>query len=794
MNQPATLAAEAKAQRIALLQRLQAEPTGIEFCKGLTATYDSLWRRLWTAALSQFDSLPPLSIVAVGGYGRSEVAPHSDVDLAFIPAEETPELEAAMKWMFRTAHDVFSREIGVPLSATYRLFADLPGLDAINLTALIDGRLVAGSSAPFQELTSALWSTFPTAEFLFTKLQERNAECRGTHDVPQVTQPHLKSGAGGLRDFHALNWIGLAIGERPRPVNAHVDTLLRIRNQLHLIAERRLDLLNFNRRDELAQLIGTSPWELGAEVCEAMTQIREDYLDGLRRLRENRFSLGAHATAIRGEVRLTSNSPAGEAVATLAQAFRIGLDLPASVPPLNPRVGQEVLQVVNAGSKTLRSLLDRGFLEIILPDLHACRYLMPRDASHTYSVAEHTLVALSQLEQIESGHPFASIKESCNDLTPLNLALLFHDLGKVATDRSHSDVGAEMVARSGEKWSLEPHLVSDATWLVQEHLTMSQFLRMRDIDLPETIAEFAVTVRSAERLRLLTLLTYCDITAVSPEIWSPLQETQLLNLYERTANLLERDSSPDDWEELAVNRAVKSAQQSHLSETEIEDFLAQMPAHYVLSTPDETIHTHIGLIHQVTENNVIVDFQDDRAHGVTEVTVAMPDRAGILLEILGVLYAHNLSMNQLRCTTSTAEPPLIVDTFTVSRANQPIPVNQKNRIRQDLIAVLTGQTSLDDLMIKRGKEPQRKQQVLALEIIERDPLIIEVRAPKGKGLAYRLARVISAQGLTILSARLGQWAGSASAGFYVAHPQKLPINPTKLREAFTESRYPNDSL
>lgn len=779
----ATAVSEAQRERAVLMESLASDPRGGEWCRRLSSVYDNLWREIWLEARNRYVGIPDCSIVATGSYGRQEAAPHSDVDIAFVPEEAGSELESAIRWMFLTAHDVFGKSLNVRLSYVYRLASDLPGLDSVGLSNLLDGRHVAGPSGPFQSLAGAMWAAFPTSDFLNAKLEERRQEYHKTHGTPLVTQPHLKLGAGGLRDFHSSNWIGLAIGERPASAPPEFDFILKIRNLLHLVAGKQLDELNYARREEVAGILGLDSFELGSQIASAMAKIHHQYRLSQKRLTENRYRLGPFAHAVRGEARLEPGSPAGMAAVVLADATRIGLELPTSLPPLKPDAGPEFVTALTSGAKTIRALGATGIFRIAFPELSACEFLMPRDASHQYSVYEHTLKALEQFESIAPGSAMWDVKQQLTDPAALILALLFHDLGKAVPETSHSESGARIALETMQRWELDEALIQTVVWLVREHLTMSQTIRTRDIDLPETVMEFIDGIPDQEALCALTLLTYCDVQSVGPDIWTPVQETYLLTLFERAQHLMQNQDLPDVTESDAAKRVLRNAPNSEMED--LAAFLDAMPAHYLLSTPGESIVQHSRLFSEITEGEVLLDFHDHRDLGLTEVTVAMRDRPGILPEILGVFYSHNLSIQNLRCSTSTGEPAGIIDTFLLSKAGRPVDQRQRRSISQDLRSVLLGEIAVDDLLRQRSKDPSRQQQFFTLEILERDPVILEIRAPKGRGLAFRLSRVISQQGLSILSARLGQWAGSASAGFYVYDPSGRPVDTQALRSAFS---------
>ncbi len=780
----ATMVKETQARRAALFEDLRADPQGQAWCIRHSDILDALWSGLVQEAHAQFSDLPPFAIAATGGYGRREMSPFSDMDVVLIPLEEDSRLDRAMRWMFRTAHDVFGKDLGLRVAYIYRLIPDLPGLDSVSLTNLLDSRFLAGSAKPLQILREAMWNSFPTADFLLAKLTERQRDLQKTNGSPLVTQPNIKLGAGGLRDFHTYNWIGQAIGERPIPVHEGIDFLLKVRNLLHLVTGRMHDELNYVRREELAGILQITSFDLGSRVAQALDANHEHYIRGLSRLRENRYDLGAWAQAIRGEVRIRPGTTAGAAAMAIRQATKIGLQIPDELPTLKPEAGSDAVHALTAGVETIRNLERSGVMDALFPEFSACRTLMPGDASHQFTVYEHTVQALQRYEEIDEASALGQIRLEVADSTVVRLAILFHDLGKIDTSRPHSEAG-EIIARNVcNRWNLEPAVAEEIAWLVRHHLAMSQFIRLRDIDHPETANEFAELVKTPQRLASLTLLTYVDVSSVNQSSWNPMQESYLLNLYERTLYVLQSEVTDEKLEEETVRRIIRSARGAKIAAEEVEDFLHCMPTHYVLSTPEDAVLKHIPIYRAAAEGEIVIDFEDHRDLMATEITIAMPDRNGILPDILGTLYAHNLSMKSLRCSTSEDSPATILDTFMVSWADTPLSREHQRRVEHSLRTVLSGETDRRTLMLRLGKDPDRRQQFFQMNVVPRNPAIIEVRAPRGRGLAFRLSQAINRAGLSIVSARLGQWAGTASAGFYVIDPSGESVDERRLRRAF----------
>ncbi|MEZ5162407.1 MAG: HD domain-containing protein [Fimbriimonadaceae bacterium] len=636
--------ARAKSQRDDLRLELEKSPSGLEWCRRHTLILDEIWRALFDEMSSRFPMLPPISLVATGGYGRQEVAPYSDLDVALIPGQEDPALDPAIRWLFMQAHEVFGKELNCKLNYVYRLVADVPGLDAVNISNLMDGRVIVGSAQPYRELDAAIWNDFPAAEFILAKIDEREKEMEASHTTPLVVEPNLKLGAGGLRDFHAANWIGAAMGERIGAPGRDVDALLLARNLLHHYTDRFHDLLNRQRREQIAETLGIEAYEYGAQLADAMERLHEEFRHKKHSLRESRFQLTKKSWSVVGELRLDADCPGHEAAVAVNLATRLGLEVDRQTAVNGNECGPECLVAISGGITTIRNMEECGVLETILPELTACRTLMPRDTAHRYTVYEHTIVALEHLEDLDPNSPLGEIKEAVTELEALRLAILLHDVGKVDDSRPHSEVGAEMAIQVCRRWKIDARRSRIVTWLVQEHLTMAKFLRMRDVFHADTAAEFAKIVETEEKLQLLTILTACDVKAVSPELWTPVQETLLLELYARTRAIIQSRYGDEPDAASLRDRIRRRLSKEEVPAEQMQEFLASLPVHYLLTTDPDTAKGHFSLVQKANQGEVAVLFTDFKDLGITDITVCCHDTPGLLNRILGVLYALNFSM------------------------------------------------------------------------------------------------------------------------------------------------------
>lgn len=773
--------ATAREGRERMCQSAADVPDPLNWCRRHAGVVDTLLSKLFAMMGEAHPGLPPVALVATGGYGRAELCPYSDIDLSVVPLEEGSQaLSDAVRWLFRTTSDAIQQGLGLKVGYSYRLVSDVPGFDATILSGLFDSRLVAGSPEPLETLMAAAYQGLPTADFILSKIDERRRDMAKTHDTPLVVEPNLKYGAGGLRSALTANWIAVALGERQSPPSEDYLAVLRARVLLHLAAQRCQDQLTRGRAGDIAKLTGVDPADFGASLAQAMLGNQRDYETTLDRLDEERYALNDAVVAVRGEAKVVPGSPAGKAAFGLHLATRLGLTVSDLTAAPGEGAGPEALAAVSGGEATVRNLDRAGLLDVILPELARCRTLLPGDPSHQFTVFEHTLRAMRLLEQTKPDSPLGIIRSGLDDESPLRLALLLHDTGKLLTDRPHSETGAEIALEVGRRWSLEPRIADLVSWLVREHLTMSKFIRLRDVMHPDTALEFAEVVGDRERLDCLTLLTYVDMASVNDDLWTPVQETFLLELHARTAQALAAESvvRPDDT--AARRRILRQLQAEEVPSDRLATFLDSLPPHYVLSTAPNMVTQHFWAAEASADGEPQILWEDLPEMGVTDVSVVCPDRPGLLQSILAVLYAYDLSLVGLRASTTSSDRPTAVDMFTVSSGGRTVGRHAASTVHAALTDVLTGAKTSEEILLARDKDPERRQEFLTVQYVDGTPGIIEVRAPRGRGMPYRVCRTISRQGWNVLAARVGQWAGSGTAAFYVEG-----ADPAAVARAFT---------
>ena len=756
-------------QRSVLFEELRQNPSGLTWCERHTELCDQLIQHLVHQVAQDKGIEPGFAIVATGGYGRKELSPYSDLDLTIVPLDESAEgLDSMIRSLFQDLHSTFRGALKMEIGYSYRLIADAPGLDSKTRTGLLDRRFLAGDPRPFRLLGRALADTMPVGEFILSKIEERRLAHARYHDTPLVCEPHLKEGAGGQRSFQTSNWIKEAIGERTsQPSNAY-DEISLIRNLLHLVSGRKNDLLSRSRQAELGDILGLFPENLMRRCTRASAALFEDYLATKERTLESRFTLNPGVVSIRREARVLPLADGGQAAVGLATATQLGLsvsDLP--IPPPAEVDGPAAMYALSTGEKTLRNLDRCALLGGLLPELEVCRYLVPDEPGHDFTIFEHTLRVVRFLDNIPPESFLNEVKASLNDAGQLYLAALLHDVGKAVPDLPHSQGGAILARRLCERWRLPSEASDNIVWLIEEHLSMVRFIRIRDVFNPQTVQDFAELVGTTDRLRLLTLLTWADVNAVSDNAWTQAQDTFLRALYERTVEVLSGSGAPESDPAVYRQRLLRRMTKEVENPEEIAEFIESLPPHYVMSTPIELIRLHRIFAQKAMLGENTIELYPRPEVNATEFTICTKDKPGLLSDILGVFYAFDLSVPGIRACTSASEPAIAIDVFTVSFSDRPVPSATCHHVSGILDQVLSGKSSVAEVMRNKGKNPDRRADILSYTFTPGSPAVLEIRSPRGRGIPYRLSRWIADQGWNIATARMGQWAGNAAAAFYL---------------------------
>ncbi|CAH7151165.1 PII uridylyltransferase/uridylyl removing enzyme [Vibrio chagasii] len=609
---------------------------------------DLLLRRLWDHF--GFSNLPHISLVAVGGYGRGELHPLSDIDILIVSQKTLPPALGEKVSQFITLLWDLRLEVGHAVR-TIAECIDI-GIDDLTVaTNLQESRLLCGSEDTFQELKLKIHSDsfWPSETFYKAKIQEQRERHARYHDTTYNLEPDIKSTPGGLRDIHTLSWVarrhfgatsllemskyGFLTDAEYRELVECQDFLWRVRFALHIELRRYDNRLTFAHQAQVAEHLGyTGEGNRGVEM------MMKEFYRTLRRVAElNKMLLKLFDQAIinggeteeaeildndfqrRGSL-IEARKPAlfqARPETILDMFIHIANDssIEGVSPPtlrqlrtarrrLNrflhtiPEAREKFMSLVrhpNALHKAFSLMHKLGVLSAYLPQWSQIVGQMQFDLFHVYTVDEHSIRLLKHINrfgQIENHdkHPI------CCEVYPrvqkkelLILAAIFHDIGK-GRGGDHSEIGAVEAYSFCIEHGLSKPEAKQVAWLVQNHLLMSVTAQRRDIYDPDVITEFAKKVRDEESLELLVCLTVADICATNPELWNSWKRTLLAELFHSTQRALRRglENPVDVRDRIRHNQQMASAllRKEGFTAREIEVLWQRFKADYFLR------HTH----------------------------------------------------------------------------------------------------------------------------------------------------------------------------------------------------------
>ncbi len=678
-------------RREAIQQRLLAGASGEELVTATTDLVDGLIvGRYRTAARTGGETLTTVGfqrccLVAIGGYGRRELAPHSDIDLMFLFHQDAAKVIPDL--VKQVLHPLW--DSGFQVGHSVRTIQDCIDLGLADLTvrtSMMEARFLAGSPELFQQFHARYVRKVVSSGFdayLDQKVAERQREYHKFGETVYLLEPNVKKSKGGLRDLHLLQWIGSARFQAPtirelsdrgilsqadhRAIKDAKDFLLRVRSFLHIRAGMAQEILTFDEQVWLAKQLGFTdrPHLLAVE------QFMQQYY---------RHTMGLHAALMRFVERCRRRSlwqrlvrwlPSprieqyyvvdGEALTVpvelrsqvlgqpsllltlfnLARSRKLSID-PSLLEDIHrhaetlsaeqfhtPETGRTFLSIL-AGpgtARTLEAMHCAHLLEKLVPAFSRVRGLMQFNQYHKYTVDEHSLLAVAKAESLAEhpgvlGEVYREIKRK--DL--LHLALLLHDLGK-GHEEDHSEVGKRLAEETAARLGFDEPDARTLVTLVHRHLLMAHTAFRRDPYDEKVLLPFAREVGTPEVLRKLLALTAADIAAVGPDVLTKWKESLLVELYLRAMQEVSGERETADEPQRLARIAADVASQQGAGENLpadkvwIRSELEQFPLRYVYGTNPQRIAAHLGAIRRLQVGGVVVETGFNAPLGTCEYAV-----------------------------------------------------------------------------------------------------------------------------------------------------------------------------
>ena len=796
-----------------------------ELLRRLSRAVDRHLRQIWAACMPSAKS----ALVAVGGYGRAQLFPHSDVDLLLLlPDAPDAAQEARVEAFVGMSWDM-GLEVGHSVR-TIEQCVELARQDITVQTSLLEARLIAGDRALFRRFTARMDEALDAAAFL----QAKRLEQQQRHSRYEETnlEPNIKETAGGLRDLHNILWIARAGGisrswrelarravitmQEAREIQRHETFLQTLRVRLHYLAGRREDRLLFDHQSALARQlrIYDRPQRLASEqlmqryyrTAKAISQLNAILLQNISgRIipahdRDYR-AINAHF-GIRGELleacdeQLFSRRPGAllEIFVLLQQHHELKGMTAATLRALwraRHRIGPAFrrdtsnrslfMQILRSPSRVVRELRRMNQHDILgryLPAFGRIVGQMQHDLYHVYTVDEHILKVVRNLRRFaipELAHEFPLCSRLMSDFRQpelLYLGGLFHDIAK-GRGGDHSQLGRVDARRFCHAHGLSSGDSDLVAWLVEHHLTMSMTAQKQDLSDPAVVQAFAQRVGSERRLIALYLLTVADIRGTSPKVWNAWKAKLLEDLFHATRKLLGGEQS-------SVASSLESRQAEAL--TKLRLYAIPEGAHlklwrnldtaYFLRHEAQEITWHTRLLYyRVDAATPVVKARLSPAGEGLQVMVYVPDQKELFARICS--FFEGISYDIFEAKIYTTRHGYALDSFQVQDpdALQPRYRDLISYIEHELTRRLLEKQALPPLTKGRLGRQLRHFPISPDVNIQPDERgtynILSIIAGDRSGLLSRIARVLTAYDISLHTARINTLGARAEDTFLV---------------------------
>ena len=753
-----------------------------------------------------------VSVVAIGGYGRGELSPHSDIDLLFLVPARTEVTPATLRGLLYPMWDAgfqLGHAVRSPKETVERSTVDLD-----SATAILSARLVAGDPAAFEEMQDRheRWLKKDRSRFVRRIMEATAARHKSADRAGWALAPDIKDDVGGLRDLHSLFWLSRISDGGPVPddLKAAGDVLLAVREALHAEVKRKSERIRIDLQPRIAQRMGLTgddaANELMSEVHSAARRIEHgvallsgeissSVLGGprrsgvARRITEGvRLEDGAlHLTEtgrppvesaldLVAAVSQTGRPIAPRSLSAVELAFR-GAPIPSWSPEM--RTSFEALLSGDRATEALELLDHVGAWAVIMPELSRIRGLAQHDPYHRYTVDGHSFIAVGEARRAATADAFGrAVASEVGDLNALYLAALLHDVGK-GSGEDHSVAGERIVRKVAGRLGLPDQIADEVATLVRHHLLLVDTATRRDLDDGSVISMVAETVGSTRVLRLLYLLSIADGRATGPEGWNDWKAALVRELYLKVMTALETGELPARSDVAARAREIEAYEPALAGRT--EQVLASLPPSYLeaTSTPDAADDIRLllgapgagGVKHRIDEGT---------EPGQMSVTICVSDRPGTLARTAGVLALNRISVLTAHAYATTDGSAL--QRFIV----QPHGSISWDDFAHDLEAAYSGRLAIEARLEKKvlhySPGVPIDPDVRVLQDASSHSTVIEVRAPDALGLLWALTASLSELELDIHVAKIDTLGERVVDVFYVRSAWGEKLNDEQVGE------------
>ncbi len=699
-----TLRKSLHSDRLDLEQKYLQHGSASRLLKAHSGLIDQYLQRVW----QQLNMPSHISMVAVGGYGRNELYPKSDIDLLILLDTEP---DSALQ---QKLHDLISQlwDIGMEVGHSMRTVEQCvtESTDITVQTNLLEARLVCGNVKLFDELNHAIQKHLNVYEFFLAKQQEQQQRHKRFIDADFNLEPNLKESPGGLRDLQTITWISRAAGlgtrwselaqaglislAEARQITRHDALLQTLRIRLHYLAKRREDRLIFEFQTPLAEQMHITAsdnrrasehlmqryYQTRRVISQFNTILLQTFRDHLFKETPPQHTLNERFKVIGSLLEIRHDDLFEQTPSAIFELFLLMeqhpelTDLSAKTlralrraqQQINPAFRRdpqnrasfiEILRQPQGVLHALRRMNQYGILGRYIPAFGRIVGQMQHDLFHVYTVDEHILMVVRNLRRFavpEFAHEMPLCSTLLNEFARpevLYIAGLFHDIAK-GRGGDHSQLGKKDASEFCKKHQLSNDDTELVVWLVEQHLGMSATAQKQDLSDPDVIAAFATKIKNDRYLVALYLLTVADVRGTSPKVWNAWKAKLIEDLFRFTRRYLKDGKATDHLNEIRQH-AANTLNLYALPANTYQLMWAQLDDYYFMDHEAQEIAWHTRLLaFKVNTATPIVKTRLSRVGEGLQVLVYCPDQRGLFARICDFFSRMNYTIVEAKIHTT----------------------------------------------------------------------------------------------------------------------------------------------
>ncbi len=810
----AALRAEVKTDQVALRQRYEQTRDAGDLLRGRCARVDAVLRRLW----ADLEMPGTVALAAVGGYGRGELYPASDIDLLILlPRPASRALQEKLETLIGHFWD-----IGLEIGHSVRTIPECleqAGRDITVQTALLEARLLTGNDKLFATFERRLRRHLDPLDFLEAKRLEQQERYLRFNETPYSLEPNCKDSPGGLRDLQVIFWIAQAAGygtawpdlERhdflTREELEHAvqceEYLRHLRIRLHFVVGRREDRLLFDYQTLLALEFGFT----STPARRASEQLMQEYYRNAKavmllntillqnmeaalapesqqvpQILDDHFQTVGNLLDVRDEALYESRPAAildtflalqehhelqGMTARTLRALWRARERITPEFQgdPAQRAAFLKLFQNPRGIIQVFRRMNQLDILGAYLPNFGRIVGQMQHDLFHVYTVDQHILQVMRNLRRFtmsEFAHEYPLCSRLINELDRhwlLYIAALFHDIAK-GRGGDHSELGTVDAQEFCEQHDLAAEDTELVVWLVRNHLVMSQVAQKEDLSDPLVIAGFAGRVGDVRHLTALYLLSHADIRGTSPKVWNQWKGKLLADLYFQTLHTLNQGEVPPAHGVIAERQAeaMRLLRYFALSDTVHERLWKQLDTVYFLRHSAEEIAWHTRALHyRIHNNQPVVRARLHQDGDSLQVMVYTRDQPDLFARIVGFFARAGFSIVDAKIHTTAHGYAL--DSFVVLDVlerdiNREMVAYIEHELEQRLVRQAPPEVPSAGRLSRQVKHFPIKPEARIVEDERGGNFVLSLIAADRPGLLYTVAEILAQHGANLQTAKI----------------------------------------